>query len=339
MTTATLPRSLLTGFDISRDQFLDLVRSAGDLRQAKRAGREQRRLAGRNIALIFQKNSTRTRAAFEVAAYDQGAHVTFLGPDGTHIGREESIADTARVLGRLYDGIEFRGYAQASVDEFARHAAVPVWNGLTDEWHPTQMLADVLTMTDHQPGPIEDLSCCFLGDGRGNIARSLLVTGALLGMDIRIAAPPELQPPPEVRAIAERLAGTSAARLTVTADPLEGVRDAAYLYTDVWVSMGEADEEWARRIPLLTPYRVTGKLMSATGRADSRFLHCLPAIHDASTEIGRRVRAASGLVGAEVTDEVFHSPASVVFEQAENRMHTIKALLVAALCDDSPASG
>ncbi len=331
MTATTLPRSLLTGFDLGRDQFIDLVRSAGELRQAKREAREQRRLVGRNIALIFQKNSTRTRCAFEVAAYDQGAHVTFLGPDGTHIGREESIADTAQVLGRMYDGIEFRGFDQAVVDEFARHAGVPVWNGLTDQWHPTQMLADVLTMTDHHPGPVDTIGCCFVGDGRGNVARSLLVTGALLGMDIRIAAPAELQPPADVISIAQGLAATSGARLTVTADPTDAVRGADYLYTDVWVSMGEADNEWAHRVPLLTPYRVTSELLAATGRPDARFLHCLPAIHDASTEIGRRVQATFGLVGAEVTDEVFNSPASLVFEQAENRMHTIKALLVAAL--------
>jgi ornithine carbamoyltransferase len=333
MTATTRPRSLLTGFDLSRDQFLDLVRSAGELRQAKSEGREQRRLVGRNVALIFQKNSTRTRCAFEVAAYDQGAHVTFLGPDGTHIGREESIADTAQVLGRMYDGIEFRGFDQAVVNEFARYAGVPVWNGLTDQWHPTQMLADVLTMTDHHPGPVETISCCFVGDGRGNIARSLLVTGALLGLDIRIAAPPGLQPPADVTSIAQRLAATSGARLAITADPAEAVRGAGYLYTDVWVSMGEADEQWAHRVPLLTPYRVTGELLAATGHPDTRFLHCLPAIHDDSTEIGRRIRGAFGLVGAEVTDEVFRSPASLVFEQAENRMHTIKALLVAALGD------
>lgn len=331
--TATLPRSLLTGFDLSRDQFLDLVRIASELRQAKRERREQRRLAGRNIALIFQKNSTRTRCAFEVAAHDQGAHVTFLGPDATHIAREESIADTAQVLGRMYDGIEFRGFDQAVVDEFARRAGVPVWNGLTDQWHPTQMLADVLTMIDHHQGPVETISCCFLGDGRGNIARSLLVTGALLGMDVRIAAPPQLQPPADVRSIAEHLASESGARLTISADAFDCVRDAAYLYTDVWVSMGEADDEWARRVPLLTPYRVTSELLAATGRPDTRFLHCLPAIHDASTELGKRVQAGFGLIGAEVTDEVFGSPASIVFEQAENRMHTVKALLVAALGD------
>jgi ornithine carbamoyltransferase len=331
MTAVLGVQSLLTGFDLEPEQFLGLVDSARALRAAKREGREERRLVGRNIALIFQKNSTRTRAAFEIAAYDQGAHATFLGPEGSHLGREESVADTATVLGRLYDGIEFRGFGQEVVEEFAAHAGVPVWNGLTDQWHPTQMLADVLTMTDFHAGSVTDISYCFLGDGRGNMARSLLMTGALLGMDVRIAAPRELWPPEDVHALASGLAARSGARVLVTDDVAAAVSNAAFVHTDVWVSMGESDDEWTRRVPLLSPYRVTSDVLGATGRPDVRFMHCLPAVHDTATELGRRVHARFGLDGAEVTDEVFTSPASVVFHQAENRMHTIKALLVAAL--------
>ena len=331
MTAVLGVRSFLTGFDLEPEQFLGLVDSARALRAAKRAGHEEQRLVGRNIALIFQKNSTRTRAAFEIAAYDQGAHATFLGPDGSHLGREESVADTAAVLGRLYDGIEFRGFGQDIVDEFAAHAGVPVWNGLTDQWHPTQMLADVLTMTDFHAGPVRDISYAFLGDGRSNMARSLLMTGALLGMDVRIVAPRELWPPDDVQALAADFATRSGARVLVTDEVAAGVTGAGFVHTDVWVSMGESDDEWARRVPLLTPYRVTSDVLTMTGRPDVRFMHCLPAVHDTSTELGRRVQARFGLEGAEVTDEVFTSPASVVFHQAENRMHTIKALLVASL--------
>ncbi len=323
--------SLLTGFDVTPEQFLALIDSARELRAAKRAGTEQRRLVGRNIALIFQKNSTRTRASFEIAAYDQGAHVTFLGPDGSHLGREESVADTAAVLGRLYDGIEFRGFGQEVVDEFAAYAGVPVWNGLTDQWHPTQMLADVLTMTDFSAGPVTEIAYCFLGDGRSNMARSLLVTGALLGMDVRIAAPRELWPPDDVQALAADLAARSGARVLVTDDVKPAVNGADFIYTDVWVSMGEGTDEWTRRVPLLSPYRVTSTVLADAGRPDVRFMHCLPAVHDCTTELGRLVHARFGLEGAEVTDDVFTSPASIVFHQAENRMHTIKALLVAAL--------
>jgi ornithine carbamoyltransferase len=333
MTTTTRVRSLLKEIDLDRDQFLGLVNDARLLRSTKRTGYEQPHLVGKNIALIFQKNSTRTRSSFEVAAYDQGAHVTYLGPDGSHLGTEESVADTARVLGSFYDGIEFRGFEQGVVEEFARHAGVPVWNGLTDQWHPTQMLADVLTMTDHHHGELADLSYAFVGDGRDNVARSLLVTGALLGADVRIVAPRELWPPKDVRAIAARLGMASGARTTVTDDVGAGVDGAAFVYTDVWVSMGEADSEWDHRVPLLTPYRVTSEVMAATHRTDARFMHCLPAVHDTTTQLGRRVHDRFGLVGAEVTDEVFNSPASIVFTQAENRMHTIKALLVSALGD------
>jgi ornithine carbamoyltransferase len=247
------------------------------------------------------------------------------------MGTEESVADTARVLGAFYDGIEFRGFAQDVVEEFAQHAGVPVWNGLTDQWHPTQMLADILTMTDYHQGDIADLSYAFVGDGRDNVARSLLVTGALLGADVRIIAPRELWPPDDVRAIAADLATTSGARITITDNVAAGVEGAGFVYTDVWVSMGEADAEWDHRVPLLTPYRVTSAVMAATGRPDARFMHCLPAVHDTSTALGRRIHDRFGLVGAEVTEEVFSSPASIVFLQAENRMHTIKALLVSAL--------
>ncbi|MEV0825173.1 ornithine carbamoyltransferase [Nonomuraea rubra] len=331
MTFPTAPGSLLTPTGLGRKGFLAMLDLAAELKEAKRVRRERPVLTGRNLALVFEKNSTRTRCAFEVAAYDQGAHVTYLGPTGSHLGREESVADTARVLGALYDGIEFRGFAQETVEELARHAGVPVWNGLTDEWHPTQMLADVLTMREHRPGDVEAISCCFVGDGRGNIARSLLATGAMLGMDVRIAAPAELLPPEALVKEARHAALSSGARVTVTSDPAAALDGADFVYTDVWVSMGEAEAEWDRRVPLLTPYRVTAELMAATGRPGTRFLHCLPAVHDTTTELGRRIHQNYGLAGAEVTDEVFTSAASVVFQQAENRMHTIKALLVTAL--------
>ncbi len=255
--SAPATRSLLTGYDIDRRQFLDLLELAVRLRADKRAGHEQQVLTGRNIALIFQKNSTRTRSSFEVAAFDQGAHVTYLGPEGSHLGREESVADTAQVLGRLYDGIEFRGFDQGVVDEFAAHAGVPVWNGLTDQWHPTQMLADVLTMRDFHTGDLDAIAYCFLGDGRSNVARSLLVTGALLGLDVRIAAPRQLWPPDDVRVLAARLADGSGARVTVTDELHAALDGAGFVYTDVWVSMGEADSEWATRVPALVPYRTS----------------------------------------------------------------------------------
>lgn len=328
--------TLIAETDLTRSQFLDLVALAAELKADKHSDSEHARLRGKNIALIFEKSSTRTMCAFEVAAYDQGAHVTYLGPSGSHIGRDESIADTARVLGRMFDGIEFRGFAQATVEELADHAGVPVWNGLTDQWHPTQMLADVLTMVERHPGGVDDIgsiSYCFLGDGRNNVARSLLVTGALLGMDVRIAAPAALQPPADVIALAHDLARTSGARLTVTDDPEVGVRDSDYIYTDVWVSMGESDDQWGARIPQLLPFRVTAELMKATGHDDTKFMHCLPSIHNRATEVGRRLYTQFGIDGAEVTEDVFESPNSIVFDQAENRLHTIKAVLVAALAD------
>ena len=338
MTTTTLAPdptahagSLLTEVALGKDGFLALVDLAAELKAAHQEGREVQRLTGKSIALIFEKASTRTRCAFEVAAAQQGATTTYLGPDGSHIGREESIADTAQVLGHLYDGIEFRGFAQETVEELAAHAGVPVWNGLTDQWHPTQMLADVLTIRETVSPDLSGVSWVYVGDGRNNVARSILVTGAMLGMDVRIAAPAALQPPPDVRKLAAGLAAASGGGTFVTDDVADAVAGADVVYTDVWVSMGEPDSVWDSRVTMLSPYRVTAELMAATGKSTTRFMHCLPSIHDERTELGRRVHDRYGLRGAEVTDEVFSSPASVVFQQAENRMHTIKAVLVSSL--------
>jgi ornithine carbamoyltransferase len=325
------PGSLLSTLDLDKEQFRSLLDLAQELKRAKAEGRERPGLAGRSIALIFEKASTRTRCAFEVAAYDQGAHVTYLGPEGSHIGGTETIADTARVLGRMYDGIEFRGFAHTVIEQLAASAGVPVWNGLTTEWHPTQMLADVMTMIEHHPGPLEQITYCFLGDGRNNVARSLLVTGALLGMDVRIAAPRELWPPDDVVATAHALAAVSGARVMVTDDAAEGVTGVDFVYTDVWVSMGESDAEWAARIPALLPFRVTTELMHASGKSATKFMHCLPSLHNTDTDLGARLHQQFGIDGAEVTNDVFESPASIVFDQAENRLHTIKAVMVSAL--------
>ncbi|MFF3110930.1 ornithine carbamoyltransferase [Kitasatospora sp. NPDC057904] len=308
-----------------------LLDLAAELKAARRAGTETPRLTGRRIALIFEKNSTRTRCAFEVAAADQGATTTYLGPDGSHIGHKESIADTARVLGRMYDAIEYRGFEHDAVTELAAHAGVPVYNGLTDACHPTQSLCDVFTMREHSGKPLEDVSFCYLGDARNNTANSLLTMGALLGMDVRIAAPRALWPEPQVVAASRQLALGSGARITLTEDVEEAVGGADYLYTDVWVSMGEAPERWRERIELLLPYQVNAKTLAATGNPDTAFLHCLPALHDRRTDLGAQLAEEHGLDGLEVTDDVFRSPASLVFEQAENRMHTIKAILVATL--------
>jgi len=324
-------RNLLKEIDLSQAEFSYLVDLAGQLRTDKHSGRRSARLAGRNIALIFEKASTRTRSAFEVAAHDEGGHVTYLGPEDSHLGHKESVKDAARVLGRMFDGIEFRGFAQESAEILGAYAGVPVWNGLTDQWHPTQMLADVLTMREHAGKPLAEVSYCYLGDGRNNTANSLLVTGALLGLDVRICAPDELWPAPRVRDIARDIAAGSGARLTVTADTAEGVPGADFLYTDVWLSMGEPEGSWDKRIDLLLPYQVNAAMMTATGKPDAKFLHCLPALHNRDTEIGRRILDSRGLAGLEVTEEVFESPASVVFDQAENRLHTIKALMVATI--------
>jgi ornithine carbamoyltransferase len=330
MSSSCHPGSLLKELDLDKKDVLALLDLARELKQAKAQGTEARQLVGKNIALIFEKASTRTMCAFEVAAFDQGAHVTYLGPSGSHIGSSESIADTARVLGRMFDGIEFRGFAQDSVEQLADNAGIPVWNGLTTEWHPTQMLADILTMTEFHDGPMEEIAYCFLGDGRNNVARSLLIIGALLGMDVRIAAPRELWPPDDVIAAARGLATDSGARVLVTDDVGRGVKGVGFVYTDVWVSMGESDDDWATRVPELLPYRVTQALMNSTGRGDTKFLHCLPSVHNRDTDLGRRLYEQFGLDGAEVSNDVFESPASVVFDQAENRLHTIKAVMVNA---------
>lgn len=323
-------RDLLKELDLSDAEFDGLIRLAAELKAERKAGREVRRLEDRVIALIFGKTSTRTRVAFEVAAYQQGAQVTVLDAQTSQIGHKESIADTARVLSRMFDAIEYRGDAQETVEELARHADVPVYNGLTDEWHPTQMLADMLTMREHSTD--DRISYAYLGDARYNMGNSLLVSGAMLGADVRIVAPEALWPSPEVRRAAEERAERTGARLLLTEDPAEGVPGAQFVHTDVWVSMGEPAEVWAERVALLTPYRVDASIMELTGRADARFMHCLPAFHDEQTAVGRAVAQDFGLAGGvEVTDEVFESPASIVFDQAENRMHTIKALLVATL--------
>jgi ornithine carbamoyltransferase len=324
-------RSLLKETDLNADEFGFLVDLARRLREKKRRGVTGRRLAGRNIALIFEKTSTRTRSAFEVAAHDEGAHVTYLGPGETQLGHKESVKDTARVLGRMFDGIEYRGFAQESIELLGEFAWVPVWNGLTDTWHPTQMLADILTMTDHCSKPLADMSFCYLGDGRNNTANSLLVTGATLGMDARICAPAALQPSAEIRDIATGLAAASGARLVVTEDVNAGVADVDFVYTDVWLSLGEPEDQWGARIDLLLPYQVNAAVMKATGNPAVKFLHCLPALHNRDTGVGQQIYDKRGLDALEVTDEVFESSASVVFDQAENRMHTIRALMVATL--------
>jgi len=326
-------RNLLKESDLTADEFMFLVDLAEELRADKRSHRERQRLIGRNIALIFEKASTRTRSAFEVGAHDQGAHVTYLGPEESHIGHKETVKDTARVLGRMFDGIEYRGFSQESVEELARFAGVPVWNGLTDQWHPTQMLADVLTMRDHLAKPLERGSLCYLGDAANNTANSLLVTLALLGMDIRIVGPESLLPSPEVQKIARQLGERSDARITIGTDALSGVRGADFIYTDVWVSMGEPPSDWDDRITQLLPYQVNSELMTASGNPEVKFMHCLPAIHDTDTEIGRQLHEKWGLSALEVTEEVFESPASIVFDQAENRLHTIKATMVATIGD------
>ncbi|MCE4944030.1 MULTISPECIES: ornithine carbamoyltransferase [Streptomyces] len=325
-------RHFLKELDYSAEEFRRLIDLAAELKAAKRAGAEVRRLNGRNIALIFEKTSTRTRCSFEVAAADQGATTTYLDPSGSQMGHKESVKDTARVLGRMFDAIEFRGSRHADVEELAAHAGVPVYNGLTDDWHPTQMLADVLTMIEHSGGrPLTETAFAYLGDARNNMGNSYLVTGALLGMDVRIVAPRKLWPEETVIARARALAETSGARITLTEEVAEGVRGADFVATDVWVSMGEPKEVWDERIALLTPYAVTMDVLRATGKPGVRFLHCLPAYHDLGTEIGREIHARHGLDSLEVTDEVFESAHSVVFDEAENRMHTIKAVLVATL--------
>lgn len=323
-------RSFLKLLDFSPDEVQFLLNLAKALKTAKQAGTEQPLLTGKNIALIFEKDSTRTRAGFEVAAHDQGAHVTYLGPSGSHIGHKESMSDTARVLGRMFDGIEYRGFSQENAEVLARLSGVPVFNGLTDDFHPTQVLADLMTMREHSPKHLSDVAFCYLGDASGNMAASLMVGAALMGLDIRLCAPRGLWPDAGLLEQCETLAKGTGAKITAT-DDLAAVKGCDFLYTDVWVSMGEPDSVWAERIALLAPFRVTTALMQATGNPRVKFLHCLPAFHNLDTEVGQAIHAAHGIDCMEVTNEVFESPASVVFDQAENRMHTIKAVLVATL--------
>jgi len=313
-----------------------LLDLSAELKEAKYAGTEQRRLVGKNIALIFEKDSTRTRCAFEVAAFDQGARVTYLGPSGSHIGYKETIKDTARVLGRMYDGIEYRGSQQAKVEELARYAGVPVWNGLTDEAHPTQALADLLTMQEHSEKPLEEVAFCFLGDVGFNVADSLLIGGAKMGMDVRLAGPKDYWPSAERIAQVNAVAATTGARITLTEDPAEAVNGCDFIYTDVWVSMGEPEERWEKRVGQrqMLPYQVNSRLMAQAHNPNVKFMHCLPANHNTDTALGKMIYEKYGLEALEVTEEVFESPASIVFDQAENRLHTIKAVLIATLADE-----
>jgi ornithine carbamoyltransferase len=324
-------RHLMKLADFSPEEITYLVELAAELKAAKREGREEQKLVGREIALIFEKDSTRTRCAFEVAAYDQGAHVTFIGPSGSHMGHKETVKDTARVLGRMYDAIEYRGFGQDTAEELARWAGVPIYNGLTDEWHPTQILADFLTFREHIDKPFDEIAFCYLGDARFNMADSYLIGGAKLGMDVRIASPKSLWPRDEIVELARSTAAQTGAQITITDDVDEAVQGADVLLTDVWVSMGESDEVWAERIRLLTPYQVNAEAMSKTGNPDAKFMHCLPAFHNTETEVGKEIFEKFGMSALEVTEDVFESPASLVFDEAENRLHTIKAVMVATL--------
>jgi ornithine carbamoyltransferase len=327
-------RSFVKEIDFTASEFRFLLEVAAALKSAKHSGTDVHRLTGKEIALVFEKTSTRTRTAFEVAAYDEGAHVTYLDPSGSQLGHKESVADTARVLGRMYDAIEFRGNRQDDVELLAEYAGVPVYNGLTDEWHPTQSLADVLTMREHSGKPDRAISFAFLGDTRNNVARSLLVTGALLGSEVHLVGPEKLWPPDEVIGIAKELAAQSGGKVSVTQDVDAGVEHVDFVYTDVWVSMGEPPEVWDERVQLLRPYQVNTDLLKRTRNPEVKFMHCLPAFHDDNTIVGKEVMGRYGMAGGlEVTNDVFESPSSIVFDQAENRLHTIKAVLVATLGD------
>ncbi len=326
-------RSFVKLLDFTPEEIKFLLKLSADLKAAKYGGYEQPTLTGKNIALIFEKSSTRTRTAFEVAAYDQGAHVTYLGPSGSQIGHKETMKDTARVLGRSYDGIEYRGFAQATVETLAEFAGVPVWNGLTDEFHPTQILADVLTMTEHSYKDLPEIAFTFMGDARNNMGNSLMVGGCKLGMDVRLCAPKSNWPQEDLIEICREIADQTGARLTITDDVAEGIKGVDYLYTDVWVSMGEPASVWEERTKLLLPYQVNAKAMQLTGNPEVKFLHCLPAFHNRDTKIGEEMYQKFGLESMEVTEEVFESEASIVFDEAENRMHTIKAIMVATLGD------
>lgn len=324
-------RSLLNLQDFKPRDIRFLLELASELKRAKYAGNEVQRLRGKNIALLFEKPSTRTRCAFEVAVYDQGGHVTYIDSSSSHLGHKESLKDTARVLGRFYDGIEYRGFHQTAAEELAQYSHVPVWNGLTDEFHPTQILADLLTMEEFAEKPLHELSFCYLGDARFNMGNSLLMGGVQMGMDVRIAAPEKFWPSTELISQAKKLAVDTGAKITLETDPIVAVKGADFLYTDVWVSMGEPMQVWEERIAQFKKYQVNSDLMQATGKSRTKFMHCLPALHNLETEVGREISEKFGLKELEVTEEVFESEASIVFSQAENRMHTIKAVLVATL--------
>ncbi len=324
-------RSFLKLEDFTPEEIRYLLDLAAELKAAKADGTERQRLGGKNVALIFEKSSTRTRCAFEVAAYDQGARVTYLGPSGSQIGHKESMKDTARVLGRMYDGIEYRGFGQSIVEELGAFAGVPVWNGLTDEFHPTQVLADILTMEEHAGRPASEISFCYLGDARNNMGNSLMVGGTKMGMDVRLAAPESCQPEDELVERSRAYAEAGGGRLLISEDVEEAVRDVDFLYTDVWVSMGEPESRWAERIELLRPYQINAGVVAMTGSPPARLLHCLPAFHNRDTTVGENIFQQFGLDGMEVTEDVFESEHSVVFDQAENRMHTIKAVMVATM--------
>lgn len=324
-------RSFLKELDFTPEEWGYLLDLAARLKVQRAAGIRKERLAGKSVALLFEKTSTRTRCAFEIAVAEQGGHTTYLDPSGSQIGHKESAADTARVLGRWYAGIEFRGSAQSDVETLAEHAGVPVFNGLTDDWHPTQMLADQLTMREHADKPLDEIAFAFMGDARNNVGNSLLISGAMMGMDVRMVAPKELQNAEDIVAKAREIAAETGARITITDDPAEGVKGVDFIYTDVWVSLGEPKEIWAQRIELLKPYQVNRELMDAAGNPDVKFMHCLPAFHDLETSVGKEIHEEFGLEGIEVTHDVFESDASIIFDQAENRMHTIKAVLVALI--------
>jgi ornithine carbamoyltransferase len=330
-TTSLRGRHLMKLADFTPDEIRYLIDLAAELKAAKREGREKQVLVGKEIALIFEKDSTRTRCAFEVAAFDQGAHVTFIGPSGSHMGHKETVKDTARVLGRMYDAIEYRGFGQETAEELARWSGVPVYNGLTDEWHPTQMLADFLTFREHIPKPLDEVVFCYLGDARFNMADSYLIAGAKLGMDVRIASPESLWPRQEIVDEARSIAAETGGQITITADVAEAVRGCDVLLTDVWVSMGESDEVWGERIELLRPYQINADVLAATGNPDAKFMHCLPAFHNTETQVGKEIFDKFGMDALEVTEDVFESKASLVFDEAENRLHTIKAVMVATL--------
>ena len=332
MKIALKNRNFLKLLDFTPDEIHFLIDMAMELKAAKRAGCEKQTLGGKNIALIFEKSSTRTRCAFEVAAFDQGAQVTYIGPSGSQIGHKESMKDTARVLGRMYDGIEYRGYGQAIVEELGEYAGVPVWNGLTNEFHPTQILADLMTMLEHAPDRrLSELRFAYLGDARNNMGNSLMVGAAKMGMDIRLVAPKAFWPDEALVAQCREIAWETGAKITLTENVAEGVAGVDFLYTDVWVSMGEPKEAWSERVSLMEPYQINQQVIEATGNPRVKFMHCLPAFHNEHTTVGREIELAWGLKGLEVTEEVFESAHSIVFDEAENRMHTIKAVMVATL--------